>query len=60
MTPSPNPEIMYLLIVNVNLYLGLPKVPQKLVNAGVNINFISLRVMKHTRIILIGNYILLN
>lgn len=60
MTPSPNPEIIYLSIVNVNLYSSLPKVPQKLVNAGVNTNFVLLRVMKHTRITLIGNYILLN
>lgn len=60
MTPSPNPEIIYLLIVNANLYSAVPKVPQKLVNAGVNRNVILLRVMKPTRITLIGNYILPN
>lgn len=56
MTPSPNPEISYLLIVN--LYSSIPKTPQKLLNAGENTNFVLLGVVKHRRITLIGKYTL--
>lgn len=59
-TPSQNAAIMYSLIVSVNLYSSIPKVPQKLVHAGVNTNFVLLRVMKHIRITLIGNCFLPN
>lgn len=37
-TSSPNLEIVFLLIVNVNLYSSLHQGPQKLVNPGVSTN----------------------